>query len=332
MTPEELDQKLRSISEHEKLYRRGFQNPRSNSFPSVEINGRKVMQFSYSLVSSENNGIPFLVKKHSRFRDYPYHTHDWIELSYMYSGRSCQIIEDQEYELEEGQLLLMAPGIAHTLKPLSENDIMIQIAIGQSNLTNNFFNRLSSTSIISDFLINAFTENNHIDHFYLFHAEKSRRLRVFITEFLCEWYEPSLATYDIQNDLFSLIISELVNVFSVTSTNTSSQRQNQYILPSLHYIEKNYRTCTLEKAAETLGLHPNYLSALLKKATGSTFNEIVQKERLAVSERLLLNSDLSVAEIADMTGYHNMSFFYRIFQKKNGCLPGEYRARYHRKS
>lgn len=325
MTPEELDLKLRTLTEHEKLYQKGYHNPKSDSFPSVLISGKKVMQFSYSLISAENSGIPFLVKKHSRFRDYPFHIHDWIELSYMYAGQSVQIIGEEEQVLREGQLLLMAPGIIHTLKPLRSEDILLQIAIGQSNLTNNFFNRLSSSSIISDFLINAFTREKSVDQFYLFHSEHSRKLRLFISEFLCEWYDPSLATLDIQNDLFSLIISELVNVLSSESSAAAPQHQNPHILPILHYIENHYRDCSLESAGKLFGLHPNYLSSLLKKSTGSTFNELVQKERITAAERLLTNSDMTVTDIANLVGYQNMSYFYRIFRNKNGCMPGQYR-------
>ncbi|MGN1390119.1 MAG: AraC family transcriptional regulator [Bulleidia sp.] len=330
MTPEELDQKLKALTEHEKLYKEGYHNPKSDSFPSALISGKKVMQFSYSLISAENNGIPFLVKKHSRFRDYPYHIHDWIELSYMYAGKSVQVIGDEEHVLEKGQLLLMSPDVVHTLKPLKTEDILVQIAIGQSNLNNNFFSRLSSASIISDFLINAFARRKNTDQFCLFHSEHSRWLRLFISEFLCEWYEPSLATLDIQNDLFSLIISELINVMPSESA-AAPQYQNEHILPVLHYIESNYRDCSLESAAESFSLHPNYLSSLLKRSTGYTFNELVQKERISAAERLLTNSEMTVTEIASMVGYQNMSYFYRIFRNSTGCKPGQYRLQHRRR-
>ena len=78
------------------------------------MDGKEVMQFSYAAISEENNGAPFLVKKHSRFRSYPLHVHDWVELSYMYSGSCVQVINDTEYEMKQGQLMLMSPGIVHT--------------------------------------------------------------------------------------------------------------------------------------------------------------------------------------------------------------------------
>lgn len=327
MRPIELHDKLHNITNRESLYRNGYIDENLKLFSHVIIDEQEIMKFSYAGISAEKDGIPFLVRKHSRFRDYPFHIHDWIEISYMYSGNCTQIINSKEYKMEEGQFLLMAPGTIHTIKPLSENDIIVQIALGQKYLTQNFFNRLSSNSIVTSFFIDAFSSTNKIDSFFLFQSQTSERLRIFIEEFLCEWYEPSLASIDTQNNLFSLIISELVNIINKTDTPSSHLYKNQYILPALQYIEKNYKTVTLKEAASHFGLNPNYLSNILKKHTGLSFNELVQSEKLSACERLLTSSSMSVIEIANFVGYQNISFFYRIFKNKYGCMPGEYRDR-----
>jgi len=326
MKPEELELRLNTITKSEERYKAGYIDERAQQFPWTIRNGIEVMQFSYANISEDNNGIPFLVRKHSRFRDYPFHIHDWIEISYMYSGSCTQIINDRKYKMETGQLLLMAPNTVHTIEPLSEGDILVQISVGQNNLTNNFFNRMSANSIVTSFFINAFSQSNSKDSFFLFRSQDSRRLRLFIIEFLCEWYDPSLASNVILNNMFSLIISELVNVLS-TATKTEHLYRNDYIVPVLQYIEANYRTCNLTEAADEFALNPNYLSNVLKSHTGHSFNELVQLERLAAAERLLLNSDMSITDIAAFVGYQNMSFFYKIFKNKNGCLPKKYRDR-----
>lgn len=325
MTPEELNQHLHTVTDHETDYRNGIR-PDTSAFPWTTMNGKEVMTFSYARMSSDFNGIPFLVRKHSRFRDYPFHIHDWIEISYMYSGNCTQVIEDKSYVMEEGQLLLMRPNTVHTLLPLGENDILVQIAIGQKHLTNNFFNRLSSSSIVSNFFINAFNETNDRDSYFLFPSQDNRRLRVFINEFLCEWYDPSPTSLDMQNNLFFLVISELVNIMNSDMNVSGIRNRNSYVIPLLRYIENNCRTCTLTDAAEEFGLNPNYLSNLLKKQTGHTFNDLVTQEKLSAAQRLLENSDMSVTEIINYVGYQNASFFYRKFKERYGCLPGEYRG------
>lgn len=326
MTPEELRTKLFSITGSEENYRNGIA-PDTSMFPFTEINGEDVMVFSYADISSKSNAIPFLVRKHSRFRDYPLHIHDWIEITYMYSGSCRQIIEGKEYEMKQGELILMAPGTVHTILPLGDDDILVMIALGQKHLTNNFFNRLSSSSIVSDFFINAFNTESSREPFFLFPSENDRRLRLFIEEFLCEWYDPSLATLDMQHDLFSLIISELVNIMNDHMSSQRIRNKNSYIIPLLRYIEENYKGCSLSDAAENFGLNPNYLSNLLKKHTGSSFNELVSKEKLSAAKRLLDNSEMPITEIINYVGYQNMSFFYKKFKERYGVLPGAYRQK-----
>lgn len=327
MRPNDLDNKLNIITDRESLYKNGYIDENLKYFPYIEIKGQKIMHFSYADISAKNNDIPFLVRKHSRFRDYPFHVHDWIEISYMYSGSCTQIIDSKEYIMKTGQLLLMAPNTIHSVAPLKRDDILIQIALGEKYLTQSFFNRLSSNSIVTNFFINAFNNTNLIDNFFLFHSEDSQRLRIFIEEFLCEWYDPSIASIDIQKNLFSLIITELVNIFNKTDSATSHIYKNRYILPSLQYIEKNYKTATLKDAANHVGLNSNYLSSLLKKYTGKSFNELIQNEKLSACERLLVSSSMSITDIANYIGYQNISFFYKMFKNKYGCLPGEYRDR-----
>lgn len=326
MTPEELQKKLFSITRSEENYRNGIK-PDTSAFSFTKINDEDVMVFSYAHISSQSNAIPFLVRKHSRFRDYPLHIHDWIEITYMYSGSCKQIIEGKEYEMKEGELILMAPGTVHTILPLKEDDILVMIALGQKHLTNNFFNRLSSSSIVSDFFINAFNTESSREPFFLFPSKDDRRLKVFIEEFLCEWYDPSLATLDMQHDLFSLIISELVNIMNDHMSSERVRSRNSYIIPLLRYIEENYKDCSLNDAADRFGLNPNYLSNLLKKHTGASFNELVSKEKLSAARRLLDNSEMPITEIINYVGYQNMSFFYRKFKERYGVLPGDYRRK-----
>lgn len=62
MNPEQLDQKLRTITKHEALYRCGMRRSLLKEFPVCCLDGKEVMQFSYAAISEENNGAPFLVK------------------------------------------------------------------------------------------------------------------------------------------------------------------------------------------------------------------------------------------------------------------------------
>lgn len=63
-----------------------------------------------------------------------------------------------------------------------------------------------------------------------------------------------------------------------------------------------------------------------KSHMGSGFIEYLNGYRLTMAERLLRSSDLSVLEVAQQSGFDNLSYFNRIFKKKYENSPGKYRG------
>ena len=67
---------------------------------------------------------------------------------------------------------------------------------------------------------------------------------------------------------------------------------------------------------------------VFKDVTGVGFKEYVTNVRLAEARRLLLSTDLSVAEVARAVSYTNLHQFYRVFYRSCAMSPGEYRRYY----
>lgn len=59
---------------------------------------------------------------------------------------------------------------------------------------------------------------------------------------------------------------------------------------------------------------------------GTGFIEYLNDYRLTMAERLLKSSDASVLEIAEQSGFDNLSYFNRIFKRKYGISPGKWRS------
>lgn len=96
------------------------------------------------------------------------------------------------------------------------------------------------------------------------------------------------------------------------------------------YIEHNYRDGELSYLAETMGYKISYLSGEIKKLTGRTYTDWLQKKRLSEAIRLLKYTDLSITEIAFNIGYHNITYFYKLFVTQFGISPNNYRVCYNR--
>lgn len=328
MNLKSLDVTLRTLTPSELKYQNGLQtNPLSN-YPLISHNGRQVhhMKFASTLPSNKWNGLLF-VKKQSRFLPCPTHIHNWIEINYMYSGYCPQIINDTTYTLKKGQVVLIDTDTPHSTGCLGEDDIMISLVINKNYLNSNFFNRFSKDSILSRFFINTINENANHDNFILFHSEKSRKLTLFFNELLCEVYDPSINSSDMVNSLITLILCELINVYENDVERQNLDVNKNSISPILRFIEGNYCTCTLESTAAFFNMNPNYMTTLLKKRTGHSYKELIQKQRLTHACQMLRNTTSSVTDIAHEIGYENISFFYKKFKEQYGCSPNEYRKR-----
>ncbi len=319
MPPQELDIFLRTPTPHELLYREG----KLTESPGEEleiINGLPILR-----TSARPRMVSLSGKKNSRYRPNPAHAHPWVELAYMYSGRCVQTVNGQSVTLEQGQVLLMDQNAIHKLPVMEDDDILLNILLYKDYLTAGFFNRISEKNIVSQFFINAITEGMAHDSYMIFDTRTSRRLPLFIQEFFCELYEPCECSGDILKSLFTLILTELIQ-FCGEDSDVKLQQEN-YVLPVLRYIENNYREINLTDTAAAFGLNPHYLSNLLKKKTGNSFQALVTNQRMLAACQLLTNSSMAVSEIASQVGYENTTFFYKKFQSTYGCSPSEYRRR-----
>ncbi len=96
----------------------------------------------------------------------------------------------------------------------------------------------------------------------------------------------------------------------------------QYV--ELHYMENMY----LDHIAEVTGTTPKYFSSYFKKTFGVNYVEYLNKIRLSHAKEMLRDRSLSIAEIAEKTGYLNASTFTTTFRKYVGVSPSEYRKQY----
>ena len=84
---------------------------------------------------------------------------------------------------------------------------------------------------------------------------------------------------------------------------------------------------SLNSAAEEIHVNPSYLSSLFTKELGRSFVSYLTDVRLKKAVRLLEDTDDSIQEIAFACGFREPNYFSRIFRKKYGLSPREYRAR-----
>lgn len=92
------------------------------------------------------------------------------------------------------------------------------------------------------------------------------------------------------------------------------------------YIEDNFRRkLTIAEVAEEFKMNPNYLNRILKEQKGVTLYAAVKSARLQYAKKLLLDTNLSIAEVCKTCGYSDSANLLRDFKKDTGVAPLKYR-------
>ena len=84
----------------------------------------------------------------------------------------------------------------------------------------------------------------------------------------------------------------------------------------------------LQELAKQLHYDLYWLSREIRKRTGQTYTELLQTKRLSQAGYLLSHTAMPVMDVALAVGYENISYFHRIFKKRYGISPKQYRNQY----
>lgn len=82
---------------------------------------------------------------------------------------------------------------------------------------------------------------------------------------------------------------------------------------------------SLSQVSGSIGVSPNYLSALMKKETGSTFIDLLTRIRIETARKLLLDTAMKIRDISEQCGYSDQHYFSYCFKKYTGRSPNALR-------
>lgn len=118
-------------------------------------------------------------------------------------------------------------------------------------------------------------------------------------------------------------------LYEIISLLASAQNADQcrVLQPAMNYLERHYQNPELSNAelAHCTHLSESYFRRLFKESTGQSPHQYIMQVRIGAAKNLLLNSTLSVAAIAEQTGFINVYHFCKAFKKQTGCTPTDYR-------
>lgn len=130
--------------------------------------------------------------------------------------------------------------------------------------------------------------------------------------------------------LHELSVSENYRTLASSSfAHIDDSSDSRRVLKIYEYVNTNYRNLIrLEDLANLTGMTPVAFSRFFKLRSGKTITDYIIDIRLGYATRLLLDTTNSISEICYDCGFNNLSNFNRIFKKKKGCSPKEFRENF----
>ncbi|AOV91858.1 TPA: helix-turn-helix domain-containing protein [Vibrio parahaemolyticus] len=264
------------------------------------------------------------IEKHTRFIAVPMHSHDFIELVYVYSGTMRQVVNGKSVELKAGEMLLLNQYAQHEIDVTGENDIIINFII-EADYIARLISLFDDENLITKFILSSINGKNKSGEHVHFKVSHDQEIQNSVCKIINEIYSDKVLKQMRVHFLVGLLITDLLSNVDNSDYYVSSNYVDSLALTVLKYIDENFQDASLKVIADKIN-QPNYkVSRLLKSYTGKTFSELVIEKRIERAIYLLKYTDHSIIDVINMTGYENASHFYRVFKDKYNVSVKEYR-------
>lgn len=270
----------------------------------------------------------YIADRHKKEFTYPIHNHEVFELNFVeHASGACRTVGDNRETIGEYDLVLItSPNLEHVWEQAdctSEDihEITLQFNFGGEGDT--FFEKAPFNDI-RDMLLEARKglcfELSAIMKVY----EKLESLSQISNRF-----QAVMQFLDILNTLAHCDCARALATTSYAKVNIEDD--SRHVLKVKNYINEYYMyDLKLKDLANIANMSETAFSRFFKNHTGRTLSDYIINIRLGYATRMLIQTTDSVSEISFNCGYNNISNFNRLFKRKKGCSPSEYRSNYHK--
>lgn len=246
------------------------------------------------------------------------HSHDYIEMAFVLSGKSRYLIDSSIYEIAEGDLIVLNPGIKHQALIIPGNKApSTEFFVGFSGI----WVRNHSENVLP------LPDGNHILHTTGQLYQKLFKLCASMeTENAAhrQGHYEMMKSYLVQ--MLLLVLREQYEPLENSNGYTFRALNKKYVVEQiLNYFEDHYNEkISLDQIAENMYLSPFYISKIFKSETGDTPISHLINIRLEKAKELL-EAGGSIQEVAAEVGYEDAFHFSKLFKKRYGVAPSKAR-------
>ncbi len=257
----------------------------------------------------------------------PSHTHEFIELVYIFSGKGIQCVNDISFHVAKGDFLFINYNQVHSF---SSDDQMVYV---------NFLFKpefmstqlLTAESLIDIFSLSLFHEfKGELDisnPLVTFAGKDMIEIECLIEYMLKEYHEKEVGYKSVLKGYMQVILSKLIRKLKFTQCEKISGYIHRITPEILKYIDDNcFEKLTLTDLAQRCFYNEAYFSRIFKECYGKSFTVYVIEKRISEAMRLLSETDIGIDTICRRVGYGDKGQFYKVFKQHTGVTPKCFRT------
>lgn len=270
--------------------------------------------------------FPLSIKKNyipanACINDISIHWHEEIEITYVVAGSIWHQLNGKRVQIEAGEAIYINAKQLHLIQS-DDQDCELYCLIFHPAL-------LSASNYISKKYVLPIVENEKLDYFFLKESDATQKIALDAIKKIKALEEKPAFEIKALQELHKLWAA-LYDVLPKAKPNEVETNEDLHrVQRMLAYIHKNFnREISLEDICNAGQVGKTKGTKVFDQYLHMTPVEYLINYRLEIASRMLKETNDSVTDIAFLTGFSESSYFARIFRKRVGCSPLEYRREY----
>lgn len=252
--------------------------------------------------------------------DYPVvttHWHEEAEFTLITEGQALYQIDLTEYPVEAGDLLFIPPLVLHSISLQEYPKISSETYVFHMNFLGGNSTDICSTRYLTPLM------NQEFSMPYLIKPEHPAyaSLRKIFNQ-INSLYGEAVTGYELA--LKSLFLQAIFLLLQYSKRNLSSgtDTSSDKLKQVLDYIETHYaQNITISELAKLCYFSDYHFMRFFKKHMNMTCVEYINNLRLEKSVELFEQGNTSILDVSLSTGFHNLSYFHKVFKRKYHMTP-----------
>ncbi len=269
------------------------------------------------------------------------HQHDYYELVFVLEGELYQIIEHHRHLYTAGSCCLLNRNVRHT-EELSTNFRAVFVAMSYEFLYDLFrpdqtyffeIERNRTETSLEKFLNSSFNSSTQNEKGYMdFILKKDldwvrKNIHDIFEQISHQILDPDVGSSLIIKGLFYkfLHLLDTSEYYRTTPIRLGSETEAILFSEITAIVKETHGRITRSELEKILNYSGDYINKIVKKFTGLSIFDYGMTYCLSEASKLLIETNLSISEIAAELSFTNRAHFYKLFQDTYGMTPKEYR-------